>query len=143
MRYLMSHIVLATLAGLLFGLGLLLSGMANPAVVQGFLDPFGAWRPELAAVMLGALSLSGLGVYLAKKRTRTWSNETLSLPKNGPINARLIGGGLIFGVGWGLAGICPGPAVVLLGRGVWQGVVFAAAMLAGMGLFHLLQRYKN
>lgn len=135
--------VIAAIAGLLFGLGLLLSGMANPAVVQGFLDPFGAWRPELAVAMVGALVLSGFGVYLAKKRSHTWTGAPLILPKNSKIDRRLVVGGLLFGVGWGLAGICPGPAVVLVGRGVWQGLVFAAAMLVGMGLFHLLQKNKQ
>ncbi|MBP6117270.1 MAG: hypothetical protein KBC57_12510 [Neisseriaceae bacterium] len=135
--------LIALIAGLLFGLGLLLSGMANPAVVQGFLDPFGHWRPEMAVAMVGALGLSGLGVYLAKKRSRTWTGEALSLPKNGPIDRRLVMGGLLFGVGWGLAGICPGPAVILVSRGVWQGLVFAAAMLIGMGLFHLYTKYKH
>lgn len=135
--------VMALLAGLLFGLGLLLSGMANPAVVQGFLDPFGDWDPSLALVMVGALSVSGLGVFLAKKRQQTCLGEALNVTTGGKIDGRLVVGGLLFGAGWGLVGICPGPAVLLLSRGVWQGWVFAAAMFAGMGLFQLMQKNRG
>ncbi len=135
--------MIALVAGLLFGLGLLWSGMGDPAVVQGFLDPFGRWQPNLALVMVAALAVTGLGVFLAKRRPRTWLGQPLSLPKGGKIDGRLVLGGLLFGVGWGLVGICPGPAVLLFSRGVWQGGVFVAALFAGMGLFHLMQKNQQ
>ncbi len=134
------RLLIPFLSGLLFGIGLLYSGMANPAVVQGFLDPFGAWNPSLLWVMIGALGVSFIGVMIARRRQKTLLGQPLHFPTNSKINKDLVLGGLIFGVGWGLVGICPGPAMVLLGRGLWEGVVFVIAMLVGMKLVGLLKR---
>ena len=134
------RLLIPFLSGLLFGIGLLYSGMANPAVVQGFLDPFGAWNPSLLWVMVGALGVSFVGVLIARRRTKTLLGKPLNFPTNSKINKELVLGGLIFGVGWGLVGICPGPAMVLLGRGLWEGVVFVLAMLVGMKLVGLMKR---
>jgi len=122
----------ALAAGLLFGLGLIASGMTNPAKVQGFLDVFGAWDPSLALVMGGAIAVGLVAFAAARRRTRTWSGQPMDLAINTVIDARLIGGGVLFGVGWGIAGFCPGPAVVALGSGLPQASVFVGAMLAGM-----------
>lgn len=134
------RLIIPFISGLLFGIGLLYSGMANPAVVQGFLDPFGAWNPSLLWVMIGALGVSFVGVIIARRRKKTLLGQPLNFPTNSKINKELVLGGLIFGVGWGLVGICPGPAMVLLGRGLWEGVVFVAAMLVGMKLVGLMKR---
>ncbi len=133
---------ISLVSGILFGLGLLLSGMANPAVVQGFLDIFGAWNPALMWVMVGALLVSFIAVTLVKKRGRTLLNEPHHLPTNTPINRRLVIGGLTFGAGWGLVGICPAPALVLVGQGIPEGLIFGAAMVAGMLLARLLPANK-
>lgn len=120
------------IAGILFGLGLILSGMANPAVVQGFLDPFGNWNPALIWVMVGALVMSFIAVTILKKRGTTLLGERHHLPTNTPMNKHLIIGGLIFGAGWGLVGICPAPALVLVGQGLPDGILFAIAMIIGL-----------
>ena len=134
------RLLIPFISGLLFGIGLLYSGMANPAVVQGFLNPFGAWNPSLLWVMIGALGVSFVGVIIARRRKKTLLGQPLNFPTNSKINKELVLGGLIFGVGWGLVGICPGPAMVLLGRGLWEGVVFVAAMLVGMKVVGLMKR---
>lgn len=126
------------IAGILFGLGLILSGMANPAIVQGFLDPFGNWNPALIWVMVGALVMSFIAVTILKKRGITLLGERHHLPTNTPMNKRLIIGGLIFGAGWGLVGICPAPALVLVGQGLPDGILFAIAMIIGLLLSRLL-----
>jgi uncharacterized membrane protein YedE/YeeE len=125
-------------AGLVFGLGLLLSGMADPAKVLGFLDLAGAWDPSLAFVMAGAVALAALAFAWARGRARSLLGEPIQLPVASRIDRQLIVGALLFGAGWGLAGFCPGPAVVALGFGESKAVVFVLAMLAGMGLFGLL-----
>lgn len=128
--------------GLLFGTGLILSGMTDPGKVIGFLDLFGAWDPSLAFVMGGAI-LVGVGAFaLAKKRTTTFLGGALHLPKSNDIDKRLVIGGLVFGAGWGLAGFCPGPALVSLGAGQPKAAAFVLAMLVGMGVFELLERRK-
>lgn len=123
---------ISLISGILFGLGLILSGMANPAVVQGFLDPFGNWNPALIWVMVGALVMSFIAVTILKKRGITLLGERHHLPTNTPMNKRLIIGGLIFGAGWGLVGICPAPALVLVGQGLPDGILFAIAMIIGL-----------
>lgn len=128
--------------GLLFGTGLILSGMTDPGKVIGFLDLFGAWDPSLAFVMGGAI-LVGMGAFaLAKKRTTTFLGGALHLPKSNDIDKRLVIGGLVFGAGWSLAGFCPGPALVSLGAGQPKAAVFVLAMLVGMGVFEVLERRK-
>jgi len=134
------NIVFSFLAGLVFGFGLLLSGMTNPAKVLGFLDLAGLWDPSLMLVMAGAIAVSAGAYALAKRRARTWLGLPTLLPAEAPVDQRLVIGSLLFGVGWGLAGICPGPALVLIGTGARKGLLFAAAMVAGMGVFELLER---
>jgi uncharacterized membrane protein YedE/YeeE len=130
-------------AGLVFGIGLIVSGMSNPAKVLGFLDLAGAWDPSLALVMGGAVTVGLAGFTLAKRRQTTWLGLPVQLPAAGHIDRRLVIGSVLFGVGWGLAGICPGPALVLVGAGLMKGVIFVAAMLAGMGLFEVLERLRR
>lgn len=128
------------LAGLVFGIGLIVSGMSNPAKVLGFLDFAGKWDPSLALVMGGAVAVGLVAYALAKRRQTTWLGLPMSIPGATHIDRRLVIGSLLFGVGWGLAGICPGPALVLVGAGVAKGMIFAVAMLAGMGVFEVLER---
>lgn len=131
----MSQRISEFLVGLVFGLGLLLSGMTDPGKVQGFLDLAGAWDPSLAFVMGGAV-LVGLGAFaLARHRTQTFLGGALQLPKSGGIDRRLLAGTLLFGAGWGLAGFCPGPALVTAAMLEPKALLFVAAMLAGMALY--------
>ncbi|MBX9756897.1 MAG: YeeE/YedE family protein [Pseudomonadaceae bacterium] len=132
--------LLALVAGLIFGLGLLLAGMANPAKVLGFLDLAGAWDPSLALVMAGAIGVALLPFSWAKRQSRSLLGAPMQLPGKRQLDRRLIIGSLLFGIGWGIAGICPGPAVAILLTGHWQALLFVLAMLAGMGLFELLER---
>ncbi len=131
------------LAGLVFGFGLILSGMANPAKVLGFLDLFGRWDPSLSLVMGGAIAVASSIFFLARRRTVSLLGAAMKLPTARHIDRRLVGGGLLFGVGWGIAGFCPGPALVALGMGEGKAVVFVLAMLTGMGLFELLELRKS
>jgi uncharacterized membrane protein YedE/YeeE len=131
----MPIIVSAFASGLLFGLGLVISQMVNPAKVLGFLDIFGEWDPSLALVMGAAVGVSALGTALARRRGGPVFAARLDLPSRRDLEPRLIVGAAIFGVGWGLAGLCPGPAIAVLPLGLWEPVVFMAAMLAGMVLF--------
>ena len=128
------------LIGLLFGLGLILSGMSNPGKVLGFLDLAGHWDPSLAFVMGGAILVGLIAFQVARKRTQTFLGGALKLPNRTDIDKRLVLGSLTFGVGWGLAGFCPGPALVSLGSGQIKGLIFVAAMVAGMGIYELLNR---
>ncbi|PVZ81750.1 hypothetical protein C9426_31660 [Serratia sp. S1B] len=128
------------LAGVIFGIGLLISGMANPAKVIGFLDITRVWDPSLAFVMGGAIGVGFFAFRSVKQRTQSICGSSINLPTNKQIDRRLIGGAILFGIGWGLAGICPGPALVLLGAGVTKGIVFVGAMLAGMVLFEKLEQ---
>lgn len=130
------------ISGLIFGFGLILAGMANPAKVIGFLDLAGTWDPSLALVMGGGIAVGSVAFAFAKQRTKSLLGLPMQLPTSRQLDTRLIGGSLMFGVGWGLAGICPGPALVLLGTGMVQGIVFVAAMLVGMALFEVLERRK-
>lgn len=133
------QLITALLAGFVFGLGLIVSGMSNPAKVVGFLDLAGPWDPSLAFVMAGAIAL-GLGIFAyARRRDRSVLGLPMQLPAPRRPDMRLVVGSALFGVGWGTAGICPGPAVVLLGSGASEGAVFVAAMLADMALFELQQ----
>ena len=130
-------------AGLVFGLGLLVSGMVNPAKVLGFLDLAGAWDPSLAVVMAGAVAVGALAFAVAGKRGSTLLGAPMALPPSGEIDRRLVLGSLAFGVGWGLAGFCPGPALVALGAGKAKALVFVAAMLIGMLAFELAERARS
>ena len=124
----------ALLSGLIFGLGLIASGMTNPAKVKGFLDLFGAWDPSLALVMGGAIAVGAVAFTLARRRSRSWSGEPMDIPRSTVIDGRLIAGGLLFGAGWGVAGFCPGPALVAASSGSVAALGFVAAMLVGITL---------
>jgi uncharacterized membrane protein YedE/YeeE len=128
------------LVGLLFGLGLMLSGMTDPGKVIGFLDLFGAWDPSLALVMGGAILVGFFAFTIAKKRTTTFLGGVLRIPSNMDIDKKLLVGSLLFGAGWGLAGFCPGPALVSMADGQPKALVFVLAMLAGMLGFELMDR---
>lgn len=128
------------LIGLLFGWGLLISGMTDPGKVLGFLDLAGAWDPSLAFVMGGGVLVGLVGFALAKKRTTSFLGSAMHLPTSRDIDRRLVLGSLIFGAGWGLAGFCPGPGIVAMGAGESKAALFVVAMIAGMWAFELLNR---
>lgn len=128
------------LIGLLFGIGLLVAGMANPAKVLAFLDLAGAWDPSLALVMGGAIAVGLVAFRLAGQRKVSVLGEPMRLPAKREIDRRLVFGSLGFGVGWGLAGFCPGPALVAFGALEAKAMVFVVAMLAGMAAFELMER---
>lgn len=128
--------VVALMAGLVFGLGLMLSGMADPAKVQNFLDVFGVWDPSLGLVMGGAIGVGLLAFTWAKKRKTSVLGEPMQLPTATVIDRKLLTGAALFGIGWGLAGFCPGPAVMSLATGHSEAWLFVGAMLVGMGAQH-------
>jgi uncharacterized membrane protein YedE/YeeE len=128
------HRLVEFLVGLLFGLGLIVSGMSDPGKITGFLDLSGTWDPSLAFVMAGAIAVGLFAFAAARRRTSAFLGGAMQLPTRREIDRRLVVGSLVFGVGWGLAGFCPGPALVALGAGYWQAVVFTLAMLAGLAL---------
>ena len=127
-------VIIAFLCGLIFGVGLLISGLANPEKVLGFLDLSQPWDPSLAFVMIGAIAVGIVGFALVKGKKRAFCGVPIMLPANNTIDRTLVVGAILFGLGWGLAGICPGPALVLLGAGVGKGLLFILAMLVGMWL---------
>ena len=129
--------------GLIFGLGLMLSGMTDPGKVIGFLDLFGNWDPSLALVMGGAIAVGFFAFALAKKRTTNFLGGALHLPKSTQIDKRLIWGNVMFGAGWGLAGFCPGPALVSMATGQDKALVFVLSMVLGMIVYELIQRRKT
>jgi uncharacterized membrane protein YedE/YeeE len=137
------HLISAFITGLVFGIGLLVSGMANPDKVLSFLDIAGDWDPSLALVMAGAIAVGAVAFLFVKGRTHSLLGEPLRLPTKKDLDSRLILGSLGFGVGWGLAGFCPGPALVALGAGELKAVVFVIAMIAGMGLFEMLESRRQ
>ncbi len=128
-------------AGLLFGLGLLLSGMSDPGKVLGFLDLLGSWDPSLALVMAGAILVGMLAFAVAKKRTINFLGGALHLPTANQIDRRLVIGALLFGAGWGLAGFCPGPSLVSMFSGQAKAAVFVLAMVIGMLLYEAADRW--
>ncbi|MDH2431487.1 YeeE/YedE family protein [Pokkaliibacter sp. MBI-7] len=125
------------ISGLVFGIGLLLAGMANPAKVLGFLDLAGVWDPSLALVMGGAIAVGLIAFTLAKRRSYSLLQVRMQLPNSRVIDQPLVVGALLFGIGWGIAGVCPGPAIVAMGAGVPQALIFVAAMMTGMLAFEL------
>ena len=129
------HRITEFFVGLLFGLGLLLSGMTDPGKVLGFLDLFGTWDPSLAFVMGGALIPSGIAWLIHRRMHAPVLAETFDVPTSRLIDRPLIGGAILFGLGWGLVGLCPGPALAALTTASWQAAIFVVAMLAGMTLF--------
>ena len=117
--------------------------MADPAKVLGFLDLAGAWDPSLALVMAGAIAVGGLAFAVAKRRTVSFLGAAMKLPTSRDIDRRLLIGSVLFGIGWGVAGFCPGPGLVALGMGEVKALVFVVAMLLGMGAFELFERRRH
>ena len=136
-------LLVSLLTGLVFGIGLIVSGMADPAKVLGFLDLAGAWDPSLAFVMAGAIVVSAVAFAMARRRTVSLLGAEMKLPTACQIDRRLVAGSVVFGLGWGVAGFCPGPSLVALGMGEAKAAVFVAAMLVGMGVFELLERHRR
>lgn len=139
MRYLAASVGV----GLLFGIGLVVSQMINPAKVLGFLDVAGHWDPSLALVMAGAVAISSIGYAVARRRGRPALNRQLKVPTRRDIDFRLVAGAAIFGVGWGLIGLCPGPALTALAYGKWEVVLFVVAMAAGVLLHAGFDRFAK
>jgi uncharacterized protein len=136
-------IIFSLLAGLIFGLGLILAGMANPAKVVAFLDIAGLWDPSLGLVMGGAIAVGFVAFKIAGKRKSSLLGLPMNIPTSRIIDKRLVIGSLTFGIGWGLVGICPAPAFVLLGTGSIKGLVFLIAMLVGMGIFEWFESARK
>lgn len=137
------QILISLLVGLVFGLGLIVSGMTDPARVLGFLDLAGLWNPSLAFVMGGAIAVALPAFVVAARRQRTLTGAPLQLPTATRIDRRLLLGALAFGAGWGLAGLCPGPALALIATGNGKVLVFVASMLVGMGIFEVVERWRR
>lgn len=137
------QVLTAFLTGLVFGLGLILSGMANPAKVLGFLDLAGNWDPSLAFVMAGAIAVGSAAFWFARNRERTLLGDAFRMPAATRIDRRLVLGSLTFGVGWGLAGYCPGPAVASIAYGGSKPIIFVAAMLAGMAIYEVRNHWPS
>jgi len=133
-------LLISFVVGLIFGLGLIVSGMADPGKVTSFLDLTGNFDPSLVMVMAGAIAVGATAFRQARRMGRTLLGSPMQLPEATPIDRRLLLGSTLFGIGWGLAGICPGPGLVLLGMGDTRGLMFCLAMLGGMALFKRLQR---
>ncbi len=129
------------IVGLIFGIGLILAGMTNPAKVIGFLDITGTWDPSLAFVMGGAILVAIVAFRFANKRTVNFLGGAMRMPTSDMIDKRLVIGSLLFGAGWGLAGFCPGPAITSIGTGNSKAVIFVIAMIAGMAIFELADRF--
>lgn len=136
----MRPMISSYMAGLLFGAGLLLSGMAEPANVLGFFDVLGAWNPSLAFVMAGGLGVTALGYRWCLQRPRPVCAQVFQVPTQSEIDARLLTGAAIFGLGWGLAGYCPGPAIAAAGGGFVEAALFTVTMLAGMLAWKLMEQ---
>ena len=129
------------IVGLIFGIGLILAGMTNPAKVIGFLDITGTWDPSLAFVMGGAILVAIVAFRFAKKRTINFLGGAMRMPTSDMIDKRLVIGSLLFGAGWGMAGFCPGPALTSIGTGNPKALIFVVAMIVGMAIFELADRF--
>jgi uncharacterized membrane protein YedE/YeeE len=134
------QIVFAVICGVLFGFGLIIAGMTDSTKVLGFLDIFGQWNPSLIFVMVGGIAIAAIPFRFAMARRYSILNLSMQIPSNRHIDGRLIGGSLLFGIGWGIAGLCPGPALVIFGSGSGKGSLFFIAMLTGMAIFELLEK---
>ena len=136
--------MITLLAGIIFGLGLIISGMINPTKVIGFLDITGKWDPSLIFVMAGAISFAFIGFKFVAPKKETVFDDPIHLPGTIQVSKELIIGSLLFGAGWGLAGFCPGPALVALGVGYTEAFIFVMAMILGMYIHdHLFEAYKK
>jgi uncharacterized membrane protein YedE/YeeE len=136
-------LIAALAAGLIFGAGLIISGMADPAKVQNFLDIAGSWDPSLAFVMIGAIAVTFTGYRFVLRRPKPLASPRFHLPTKSEIDARLVAGAAIFGIGWGLAGFCPGPALVSLGIGSDGARIFVLFMLLGMAAAALIAARRS
>ncbi|KLN96571.1 DUF6691 family protein [Moellerella wisconsensis] len=132
----------ALFSGLLFGFGLIIAGMSNPAKILAFLDITGQWDPSLLVTMAVAMLISAVAFWIAKQRKSSLLHCDIQIPTKTVIDKKLVLGSLLFGIGWGLAGICPGPAVLLTGAGQWQGIIFTFAMVLGMWIFQRVHQPK-
>jgi len=128
--------ITALVSGLLFSFGLIISDMVNPARVIAFLDIFGEWDPTLAFVMVGAIAAASIAWIIARPRKAAYFGGQIPPMPSQPVDAKLVSGSALFGIGWGLVGICPGPAIVALSFGKWEIAVFIIAMMAGMALYN-------
>ncbi|MFB2553471.1 DUF6691 family protein [Ensifer soli] len=137
------RVLASVLCGLFFGAGLVISDMVNPGRVLAFLDVTGAWDPSLAFVMGGALIPSSIAYAIRRRWRRPLLETQFHVPESRTIDGRLVGGAVLFGVGWGLVGLCPGPAIASLVTGRWEAAVFAAAMLAGMFAYRMATSPRN
>ena len=137
------HALSAFAVGLVFGVGLIISGMTDPSKIIGFLNLAGPWDPSLALVMGGAVAVGLVAFQFARRRTTAFLGGAMHLPTARQIDRRLVLGSLAFGIGWGLAGYCPGPAVVSVGMGQEKAIVFVVAMVAGMGIYELIERLRQ
>ena len=137
------HALSAFVTGLIFGIGLIISGMTDPSKIIGFLDLAGPWDPSLALVMGGAVAVGFIAFRVARGRTAAFLGGAMHLPTVRQIDRRLVLGSLAFGIGWSLAGYCPGPAVVSVGMGQEKAIVFVIAMLVGMGIYELFERLRR
>jgi uncharacterized membrane protein YedE/YeeE len=137
------QIMTAFITGLIFGLGLILSGMTNPDKIIGFLDILGNWDPSLLLVMLGAIVVTATSFHLTKNRQQSFFGQPIKLPASSNIDHKLIIGSLVFGVGWGLGGYCPGPSLASVLQGGYQPLVFVTSMLVGMGFFEIFNQFGN
>jgi uncharacterized protein len=135
--------LISLITGLIFGIGLIVSGMADPAKVLGFLDLTGLWDPSLALVMAGAIGVGALAFAIAGRRAKSFIGLDMKLPSSRQLDRRLMAGSVLFGIGWGIAGFCPGPGLVALGMGESRALIFVLAMIAGMGLFELIERRRQ
>lgn len=129
----------AFLVGIIFGTGLIISGLTNPSKVLAFLDIFGVWDPSLALVMAGAISVGLVAFHFAKRLKKSFLGEPIKLPIEKIIDNQLIAGSVIFGIGWGLVGICPGPSLVLLGNSDDKAFVFVSSVITGFVLYEIIQ----
>ena len=136
------QLMTALLSGLIFGIGLIISGMTDPSKVIGFLDVSGKWDPSLAMVMGGAILVGLVAFRCARTRTKSLLGAPMRLPTARQIDRRLIFGAMAFGAGWGLAGYCPGPVLVSLTTGSGKPWIFTLAMLSGMVMFEIIERYS-
>ena len=139
----MIKLAAALVCGVVFGAGLAVAGMTNPAKVLAFLDVFGRWDPTLAFVMGGALAVSAGGYALARRLERPWLGDEFGLPTRRDLDPALLGGAALFGMGWGLVGLCPGPALANLSRGSVEILIFVGAMVAGVLLDRLVRRERS
>jgi uncharacterized membrane protein YedE/YeeE len=135
--------IVAFVVGLIFALGLGMSGMTQPQIVRGFLDIFGNWDPRLAAVMASAVVVHSIAYYLIRKRRKPILDQTFHVPTRSNLDRRLLGGAALFGLGWGWAGICPGPALVGLGSGNKAFLIFIVFMVLGMKVFQIIDRKQK